>query len=156
MSDWGALTWSERGETGEVRLSKPFLDSHYVFQLDALRDWKADLEFLYHYMLDGEKGKDLPTVYAALQKRNAEGDYTTQPRPDPDEVAIPKWALDAAITSIEFSLEEVGGCDHSVGLCMCADKRALHALKLARGDTDAIEAEAEDAKRTAAAMGDET
>lgn len=58
-----------------------------------------------------------------------------------DTVQIPRRVLDSAIECIEFALQDVGGCDHSVGICMCKEARALHALKLARGDEDAVKAE---------------
>ena len=58
-----------------------------------------------------------------------------------DTVKIPRRVLDKAIECIEFALSEMGGCDHSVGICACREADALYVLKLARGDEDAIAAQ---------------
>jgi len=54
-------------------------------------------------------------------------------------VLVPKWAVSHTIELLSDSLENVDGCDHTVGICFCADHASLYALRLAQADQDALE-----------------
>jgi hypothetical protein len=70
---------------------------------------------------------------------------TIEPHLADDKIEIPRSAIDSAIDSLVFAIEEIGGCDHENDVCMCREERALQALKLARGDQDAVHAQAVEA-----------
>ena len=51
ITTMGRLVWNEATGEGEIRLAQDFHAAYRVLQMDALVDWKFDINALYERML---------------------------------------------------------------------------------------------------------